>query len=169
MAKTDWIKIKNEYINTNISQRMLAEKYRVSFNTLKHKANKEKWAAERKKQYNKITTKLQQKTAEKIASAEVDRISKVLELSDKLTMKIEKAIEQLESVAVDGHIIQTGFVDTYRLRQIVQSMKDIKDIARSEDKSEEIFKVRMQNMITLSDMLRNPEPDRNIEDFENGE
>ncbi|MEE3334245.1 MAG: helix-turn-helix domain-containing protein [Ruminococcus sp.] len=59
----DWLKLKNEYINGNISYRKLAEKYDVSFNTLKDRAKKEKWFDERKKQHNEITTKSQQKTA----------------------------------------------------------------------------------------------------------
>lgn len=124
----DWIKIKNEYINSNISQRKLAEKYKVSFNTLKDRANKECWSNEKKKQHNKITTETQQKTAEIIVEAEVDRVANIINLSDKISAKIDKAIEQVDKILVDGEIVDAGLIDTYKLRQLVQSLKDVKDI-----------------------------------------
>ena len=40
---TDWIAIKNDYINTDISYRKLAGKYNVSFATLRARAKKEDW------------------------------------------------------------------------------------------------------------------------------
>ena len=120
----DWISIRDEYINTSISQRTLAEKYGISFNTLKDKANKEKWSLSRKKQHNKITTKSQQKTAEKIIQSEVRRIDRILSLNDRLTEKIDKAINQLED--------EDGNIDTYRLRQIVQSMKDLREMIKDD-------------------------------------
>lgn len=124
----DWIKIKNEYINTNISQRKLAVKYEISFNTLKDKANKEKWAAAKKEQHNKIATETQQKTAEKIIEVEVDRVANIINLSDKISEKISQAIEQVDKIIVDGEIVDAGLIDTYKLRQLVQSLKDVKDI-----------------------------------------
>ena len=69
LAKIDWIKIKNEYINTNISQRSLAEKYKVPYQTIRDKAIKEKWFDKKKEQRSKIGAKMEQKTAEKIIEA----------------------------------------------------------------------------------------------------
>ncbi|MBQ7900826.1 MAG: hypothetical protein IJ365_02525 [Clostridia bacterium] len=132
MAKAiNCLKIKNEYISTDISQRKLAEKHDISFNTLKAKANKEKWSDEKKQLYHKITTKVQQETSEKIVKNEVERITDIVKLSDKVIEKIEKAIGQLENAVVNGEVVETGIVDTYKLRQIVQSMKDLKDITDS--------------------------------------
>lgn len=133
MANIDWIKIKNEYINTKISQRKLAEKYDVSINTLTKRAIREKWKNERDKQYSKVTAKVQQKTVEKIASKEVDRLSNVLLLSDKLIPKILKAIEQIESYLVGGEVSDIGMVDVDRLRKIVASVKDLKEIVKEND------------------------------------
>lgn len=130
MAKADWIKIKNEYINTSISQRKIAEKYGVSFPTLRDRAKREEWKTLRDKQHDKILEITSQKTADKIVKSEVDRLTNILNLTDKLTPKIEKAIEQLETMIVDGAGVETGFVDTYRMRQIVQSLKDLKDITQ---------------------------------------
>lgn len=129
----DWIKLKNEYISTGISQRKLAEKYKVSFDTLKHRANKEKWADEKRIQRDRIAQKTQQKAAEKIADAQSDRILDILGLTDELAPEIKKAIGQLETAVLnDGSVIDTGIVDTYKLRQIVQSIKDLKEIVKDD-------------------------------------
>ena len=64
----DWNKIKAEYIAGGISQRKLAAKYHISFNTLKKRANLEKWATARDTAYNRGTSKAQQATAERAAT-----------------------------------------------------------------------------------------------------
>lgn len=92
----DWIKIRNDYINGDLSYRKLAEKHGVSFNTLKDRAVKENWYKEKKKQHEKIRIKTQQKTANKKANAEVDRLTRLLNVSDKLLTKAEQAIAELD-------------------------------------------------------------------------
>lgn len=133
MANADWIKIKNEYINTNISQRKLAEKYNISFNTLKLRANKEGWADTKKEQYNKTTTKIQQKTAEKIVQTEVDRIGDLLKLSDEAQKQIELGLSQLNKyMDLFGNIHESEIIDINKLRKLIAAMKDLKDIIRTD-------------------------------------
>ena len=125
----DWNKIRNEYISTNISQRKIAAKYKVSYSTIQQRARKEQWKRARDEQHDEIEAKIRQKTAEKIVEHEVGRIEKILKIGDTLVEKIEKAANQLESAAtMTGELINTGVVDTHRLRQIVQSLKDLKEI-----------------------------------------
>jgi uncharacterized protein YjcR len=62
----DWLAIRNDYINGGGSYRKLAEKYGVSFNTLKEKAVEEGWAKLKEDQHHKITTRTQQKTQDKL-------------------------------------------------------------------------------------------------------
>ncbi len=138
MAKEiDWIAVKNEYINTNISQRKLAETYNVSYNTLKDKAHKEKWAEDKKKQHIKITSKTHQKTAEKIVNAEVDRVANLLNLTDKAQEQISVAFGQLNKhMDMFGNIHDADIVDVSRLKKLVSALKDIKDILHEDRKSE---------------------------------
>ena len=126
----NWTKIKNEYINNQISYRELAKKHNISFSTLSERARVEKWVECKKRQKDKIATKLAENTAEKIVNKEIDRMETILALSDMLAPKIQKAIEQLETILIDDKKIDVGIVDTYRLRQITQTLKDIKDIVR---------------------------------------
>ena len=133
--KVDWIKIKNEYINSNISQRKLAEKHKISFNTLKAKASKEHWSAEKEEQYHKITAEVQQKTAEKVIEAEVDRIGNLLETADVVQEKIKEALGQLNKyVDMFGGVHESEILDVNRLKKLVAALKDVKDIIQVDDK-----------------------------------
>lgn len=135
MANIDWIAIKNEYINTNISQRKLAEKYGVSKNQISNRSQKEKWKELRAKAQDKIGTKLGQKTAEIIISAEIDRVKKMLTLTDKAQEQIEAALGQLNKhVDMFGNVSDCDVVDVNRLKKLVSALKDVKDIVR-EDKA----------------------------------
>lgn len=92
----NWAKIRNEYINGHISYRKLAEKHGVSFNTLKEVAIREKWFDKRKEQHNKIATKTEQKTAEKIAEQESDLAANINSAANELLAKLKIAIEQTD-------------------------------------------------------------------------
>lgn len=129
LAKINWIKIKNEYISTNISYRKLAEKYSVSFSTLRAKAKAENWVEKKEKQQHKIGTKVAQKTAEKIAEKEVDRITKLLKISDDALEQIELSLTQLTKyVDMFGNVAECDVVDANKLRKLVASIKDMKDV-----------------------------------------
>lgn len=154
----NWTKIRNEYINGNISYRKLAEKHGISFNTLKDKAVAEKWFEKRKEQHNKIQTQTQQRTAEKLAEAEANRLLRISNAADRLLEKIEEATEQLDQFIVtnrvrqkevkyvsakagfgkpqkeivkeveDKRVIKADHLDRMGLKQLASALKDLKDI-----------------------------------------
>lgn len=129
MSKIDWIKLKNEYINTDISYRELAKKYNTSFSTLEKTARKEGWRKLRKEQRESVEKKVRQKTVKKIVTNEVNRLTKLLTLTDTAQSKIEKAFEQL-TIYVDmfGNVTETDVIDVAKLRKLLASLKDLKDI-----------------------------------------
>lgn len=140
---TDWKKLRNEYINGSISYREMAEKYDVSYSAVKYHAHQEHWGEKKRKQAPKLEKMLAEKTAEKIteqtANDYVNRRERIFRLSDKLTEKIELAISQLDVfLTEDGQMHQTGYVDTQKLRQIVSSLKDIKELTTEENTATEI-------------------------------
>ena len=138
MGKTiNWIKIKNEYLNTNISQRKLADKYKISFNTLKDRANREKWADLRKVQHNKIALKTQQITEEIIIQEEVDRITSILSTADTLQEKITESMGQL-GIYIDmyGRKHETDVIDVAKVRKLVSALKDLSEIVNKNDRTD---------------------------------
>lgn len=67
--KYDWIKLKNEYLTTNISLRGLAEKHGIPWNTVNSRSNKEKWASEK----GKVQSKIEADTKQKAINKEIER------------------------------------------------------------------------------------------------
>lgn len=113
----DWTKIKTEYItDSKSSYRKIAEKYDVSFNTLQCRAKKEDWAKLKRQAQDKIT----KETIDKDIQNKVDRATRLLNVTDKLLLKIEETVEELSTEGI--------VLDKSTLKQISGALKDIKDI-----------------------------------------
>jgi hypothetical protein len=111
----DWTQIKTEYItDSNSSYRKLAQKHGVPFSTLKRRAKDEEWTRLREQAEHEVTTK----TINKDIDKKVDRATRLMNVTDKLLIKIEEAVEELS----------TEGIDRSTLRQISGALKDIKDI-----------------------------------------
>lgn len=148
----DWNKIKADYIAGGTSYRKLAEKYDVSFNTLKTHAVEEQWYKLRQQKDQKATTK----TLEILSDKSANKMTRVLDLTDKLLNKLEQAIEELdiqlykdvvktkvieynhdlrpdkptkETIHEEEKVIEVrSIVDRSGLKAIASSLRDIKEI-----------------------------------------
>ena len=136
----DWLKIKTEYITTDISYRKLAEKYGVNYSVLGARGRAEKWV-EQRTQFQDMT---HTKTEEKIAEKKARKAAKVEDLADKLLLKLEQAIDELDLKVTtqkvkteEGNTETTvefkvadpgGIVDRTGLRQLTGALKDLKMI-----------------------------------------
>ena len=109
---TDWNAIKAEYIRGGTSYRKIAEKYGVSFNTLKTVAIREKWTDLRQQTSNTATTKL----VDKIGGQQASRSAKILDVADKLLDKISETIDLMDVVTSQS------------LKNFTSALKDLKDI-----------------------------------------
>lgn len=115
----DWLTIRNDYINGGGSYRKLAEKYKVSFNTLRDRAIKEEWKKAKDKQQDKIATKTEQKTAEKIS----DNQSEIAAIKSRIELDIFRQLEaRLSAQELDGP----------DFRRLVQSYVDMRDSAQAD-------------------------------------
>lgn len=92
----DWLTIRNDYINGGGSYRKLAEKYGINKDTIARKAKEEDWCIQKDIQADKIQTEIIQQTSDVIVEKAVDRISRLLAISDRLVDKIERAVDELE-------------------------------------------------------------------------
>ena len=108
----DWNAIKAEYIRGGTSYRKIAEKYGVSFNTLKTIAIREKWTDLRQQTSNTATTKL----VDKIGGQQASRSAKILDVADKLLDKISETIDLMDVVTSQS------------LKNFTSALKDLKDI-----------------------------------------
>ena len=144
--KPDWAKIKAEYVANRTSYRKLAEKYGVSFSTLKERARREKWTEDAKATQEKVRTKLTQKLAEKKASILAQELDPALEAAAKInqlvldTLKDEKQFkrhliqrkEKFDSGTERWWVEEQEFdvIDTRRLRDLAQALKISKELMR---------------------------------------
>ena len=108
----DWNKLKAEYIAGGTSYRKLAEKYKVSFNTLQCVARREKWSELKRKAQDKSNTKMVNSVANDISKNAL----KINDVADKL---LDKIVNLLEAVEI---------ADSQTIKQCTSALKDIKDI-----------------------------------------
>lgn len=133
----DWLKIKTEYITTDTSYRKLAEKYGVHYQTICARSKAEGWILLREQYQNRTITK----TVEKLSEKKAKQAAKVGDLADKLLVKLEQAIDELD-LKVTTHKIKTeranqettvefkvaeegGVVDRAGLRQLTSALKEL--------------------------------------------
>lgn len=112
----DWRKIKAEYIAGGISYRKLAEKYNVSFSTLKRVAGQEQWYELREQAKAKAATKIVEIESDKQA----ERMKRLLTVSDKLLLAVEEAVNSFQA----GELL----LDKGALKHLSGTIKDIKEI-----------------------------------------
>jgi transposase-like protein len=126
----DWKKIKAEYIAGGTSYRKLAEKYGVSFSTLRKVAAKENWTDLR----NKCGTKSDTKIIEKLSDKSADKMSRVLDITDKLLDKLEQAIEELD-IQLYKSVVKTKEIE---YNHDLRPDKPTKEIIHEEEKVIEV-------------------------------
>ena len=131
----NWLKIKEEYITSSISQRDLANKYNVSVDTLIKRANREKWADLREKTEKEITTKLQQKHANKLLSVYEKSLDLLEELLDSRPKGSgTKHVKKVRTKDVDGKWATVE--DEWKTSDIVSLLNAVNNIQLNKDKLE---------------------------------
>ena len=144
---TDWNAIRYDYLTSDMSYKDLCTKHGVKYGALSKIASKEGWHSARKEGKSSL----------------VSREERILSISDTLLDKIEKSISELDRCVVkckertktleydydtkkpineiveekeDIQIIE-GMIDKMGLKQLVSTLKDIKDIHRSIEGTDE--------------------------------
>lgn len=99
--KYDWVKLKNEYLTTNISLRGLAEKYDMPFSTINARSSKEKWGKQKPEIQNKISAEVEQKTIKSVIDEKVEVNKRHIALFDKgldiVEYLMKKYLEEIEA------------------------------------------------------------------------
>ena len=117
----NWKEIKTEYVTSDIGYRELAEKHSVSFSTLSKYAAKHQWPTYRKKYRDKVVAD----AAAKIGTKEVNRLAKVAEASDRLSIYIAKVTKKTCLIEREE-----GKPDTKAIRDLTASLRDLTAVIR---------------------------------------
>lgn len=118
----DWVSIRTEYVTTQISTRALAQKYGVSYSALEKRCRKEQWAAER----GKAAADVRQKTVEAISNAQFDRVSQLMEGTQKAAALLMKRLDQMD---------EDGKIKVYEIKAITEAFKNVRDLYESGESS----------------------------------
>ena len=129
-----WKRIKAEYIAGGTSYRKLADKYGVSFSTLRKIAAKEKWSELRNKAGAKRDTKIVEVIGDKEADRAIDKLERVSNLTELLLDKLEQAISELD-VQICKDIVKVKEIE-YLNEQ--RPDKPTKETIREEEKITEV-------------------------------
>lgn len=122
----NWESIKTEYITTDTSYRKLGEKYGVNYKVIAERGKAEGWSQMRSQHKDKTLTKI----IETIEGKKVDRAERLQSVTDKLLDKVELLLDDLERVGSGS------------LRNISATLRDIKEIQRSElDNQEQLARI----------------------------
>lgn len=128
----DWLKIKTEYINGDISYRKLAEKHSIPFPTLRDRAMNEGWKELRDKQRDKVVTRTEQKTVEKTSEALSDEAAAKVRIRASMMRLAEGWFKTQEEWVKngEGHVVDPG-----DFRKMVQSCVDlgVMDVQEAEE------------------------------------
>jgi transposase-like protein len=123
----NWKKIKAEYIRGGTSYRKLADKYGVSFSSIRRRAEKEKWTDLRTQAEQKASMKI----VEFVASQDAEREDNFQSLADKLLQHISANIDLLAINATSCKDITVA----------IKNLRDIKGLKSELDMQEQIERI----------------------------
>ena len=118
----DWLKIKTEYVNGNISLRKLADKSDISYSQLAKVAASEKWNEARESQRIKTESKTNRKTEDKISDALSDEAAAKARIKASMMRLAEGWFAKQERNIAEN---PEEVVDPAAFRRMVQSCVDL--------------------------------------------
>ena len=144
----DWQAIKTEYITTKTSYRKLAAKYGVSATAIANKSKAENWLEQREQFLNKTFTK----TVEVASNKQADRMARIMDASDRLLEKLEKAIGELD-MHLATHKTKTKVIEYHNYER---PDKPTKEIIEEEEKLIEFTSIiDRKGLLAVTDALKN--------------
>lgn len=122
----DWELIKNEYVTTDVTQRELAKKYKVSKNSISIHCVKEGWAELRKKHLDTVRRKVGREMAEKQAGEQVNILKSLINASNNAMKLIEINLQRaLENEEPDPRKVKDWVACIKDLAPTVRNLNDL--------------------------------------------
>lgn len=122
--RTDWDTIRLEYVTSDISQRELCDKYKVSQTALSRRAQNEGWLKEREKFKRKLGTKIK----EEIAKKQSKKLTQLIAATENLTKTVNQKTKAILKQAKDPEKVE--IINSKELLQLTKATKDLVEIMR---------------------------------------
>lgn len=186
----NWEAIRQEYIETDISMRALAEKHGVNSHTLQDRARREKWSDLRKKATGKAKAKLVQKAATKrarIADLREDYGMEVMEMAldgirELKKTKSTRVVREFVSAPKKKDLPPMKITEERDLSKYVNAVASVMrmlGLDAASELSHERFELQKQqgggaddtdtfneNILSIAELINHPLPDRTMEQVE---
>ena len=130
MAKRDWTKIKQEYIENDITLEELAKKHAVSFSTIRQKSAKEGWTTEKNIFRTKIEQKYQEKQSDLLASEASSFDNLCLRVARSAIGIIEKQINTLQEQMKNSKVDAFTERQVRLLEKLSNSLKQLQSVGK---------------------------------------
>ena len=119
--KPDWTAIRAEYIGGGVTQRELAAKYDIPWQTLRDKANREGGAKDRETARNRIGTESVQRTVE----AAADNATLAADIKRRLLQRIADTEDAFPKNTTEYKTYSKGVTTVYKLKDLTAAYKDL--------------------------------------------
>jgi len=128
--RIDWVKIKQEYIESNITLEELAKKHTVSFSTIRQKSAKEGWTTEKNIFRTKIEQKYQEKQSDLLASEASSFDNLCLRVARSAIGIIEKQINTLQEQMKNSKVDAFTERQVRLLEKLSNSLKQLQSVGK---------------------------------------
>ena len=138
----DWNAIRSEYVGGTISLRNIAQKYNVSFPTVRDRAKREKWQSAKNQVRDSVVAVTLQKTAEVAAKTAEGNVEIAARIKRKLLLRLEKEVDMLPETAIGsetnstiiewgknekGNKVRKEGTKVNKLKDLTAALKDLTD------------------------------------------
>ena len=171
--KADWNAIKAEYIAGGVSVQALADKYKLSYGTVRKRYEEDGWKAAREKARQKASDAAIKKTAD-AAAANAAKLEKARALLiDKILKAIERMPEQsgtrIRQSQIDKNTGKQMSVD-YDLAILVQAFEKLSNGATADfERQKQFASENNTTLMTYADLFKRPARTRTLEELEGGD
>ncbi len=131
MAKRDWTKIKQEYIENDITLEELAKKYKCSFSTLMKRSASERWSEEKKIFRRKLEERKQENKIDSLASESAEFDNQCLRVARSAIEIVEKQIAILRKKAEEQKSDPLVERQIRLLEKLANSLKQLQSVGKT--------------------------------------
>ncbi len=131
MAKRDWTKIKQEYIENDITLEELAKKYKCSFSTLMKRSASERWSEEKKIFRRKLEERKQENKIDSLASESAEFDNLCLRVARSAIEIVEKQIAILRKKAEEQKSDPLVERQIRLLEKLANSLKQLQSVGKT--------------------------------------
>jgi len=128
--RIDWVKIKREYVESNITLEELAKKHNISLSTLKKRSARETWSTERNLFGTKTELKRQEKQSELLASEASSFDNLCLRVARSAIGIIENQINTLQEQMKNSKVDAFTERQVRLLEKLSNSLKQLQSVGK---------------------------------------